>query len=109
MMIAQGLLTDGSGDTFGVMQAVLDTNFWLATHVVCISLGYVTTFLAGAFGLGYILLGRVFGLLDQQQRAQLSKMTYGAVCFSMFFSFVGTVLGGLWADDSWGSLLGMGP
>lgn len=109
MMIAQSLMTDGSGDTFGVMQAVLDTNFWLATHVVCISLGYVTTFLAGAFGLATILIGRILGLLDDEQRKQLSKMTYGAVCFAMFFSFVGTVLGGLWADDSWGRFWGWDP
>lgn len=32
-----------SGDTMEMMQAVLDTNFWLATHVV----GYSATFLAG--------------------------------------------------------------
>ncbi len=31
-------------DTFVVLQAVLDTLFWLATHVVCITLGYATTF-----------------------------------------------------------------
>ena len=39
-----------SGDTFTVMQAVLDTQFWLATHVVCITLGYATTFIAGLLG-----------------------------------------------------------
>ena len=27
----------------------------------------------------------------------------------MFFSFVGTVLGGLWADDSWGRFWGWDP
>ncbi len=36
-------------------------------------------------------------------------MIYGAVCFAMFFSFVGTVLGGLWADDSWGRFWGWDP
>ena len=29
-------------------------------------------------------------------------MIYGTLCFAILFSFVGTVLGGLWADDSWG-------
>ena len=37
----------GSGDTMEMMQAVLDTNFWLATHVVAITLGYAAMFLAG--------------------------------------------------------------
>ena len=36
-------------------------------------------------------------------------MTYGTLCFSIFFSFVGTVLGGLWADDSWGRFWGWDP
>ena len=36
-------------------------------------------------------------------------MTYGTLCFATFFSFVGTVLGGLWADDSWGRFWGWDP
>ena len=39
----------------------------------------------------------------------LSRMIYGTVCFAIFFSFVGTVLGGLWADDSWGRFWGWDP
>ena len=31
------------------------------------------------------------------------------MCFAIFFSFVGTVLGGLWADDSWGRFWGWDP
>ncbi len=36
-------------------------------------------------------------------------MIYGIICFAMLFGFVGTVLGGLWADDSWGRFLGWDP
>lgn len=36
-------------------------------------------------------------------------MIYGMTCFALFFSFVGTVLGGLWADDSWGRFWGWDP
>ena len=36
-------------------------------------------------------------------------MNYGVVCFALFFSFIGTVLGGLWADDSWGRFWGWDP
>ncbi len=39
----------------------------------------------------------------------LARMIYGTVCFAMFFSFFGTVLGGLWADDSWGRFWGWDP
>ncbi|MCH5373049.1 MAG: cytochrome c biogenesis protein, partial [Planctomycetes bacterium] len=45
------------GDTFTVLQAVLDTQFWLATHVVCVTLGYAVTFLAGLLGIIYVFLG----------------------------------------------------
>jgi ABC-type transport system involved in cytochrome c biogenesis permease subunit len=40
---------------------------------------------------------------------RLYRMTYGVVCFALFFSFIGTVLGGLWADDSWGRFWGWDP
>jgi ABC-type transport system involved in cytochrome c biogenesis permease subunit len=101
--------TANNGDTIGVMQAVLDTNFWLATHVVCITLGYSTTYLAGFLGLATILLGYLAGALNGDQRRQLARMTYGTLCFAIFFSFIGTVLGGLWADDSWGRFWGWDP
>jgi hypothetical protein len=39
----------------------------------------------------------------------LVRMVYGTLCFAIFFSFVGTVLGGLWADDSWGRFWGWDP
>ncbi|HWI60066.1 MAG TPA: cytochrome c biogenesis protein CcsA, partial [Bacillota bacterium] len=39
----------------------------------------------------------------------LSKMVYGIVCFATLFSFLGTVLGGIWADQSWGRFWGWDP
>jgi hypothetical protein len=33
-------------------------------------------------------------------------MIYGIICFATLFSFVGTVLGGIWADQSWGRFWG---
>jgi ABC-type transport system involved in cytochrome c biogenesis permease subunit len=109
MIIAYYLTFDNGGDTIGVMQAVLDTNFWLATHVVCITLGYATTLLAGALGTLTIVLGLLAGRLSDYQRKQLTRMTYGTICFAIFFSFIGTILGGLWADDSWGRFWGWDP
>ena len=99
----------GDGDTFSVLQAVLDTQFWLATHVVCITLGYSTTLLAGTLGAAYLLITRLSTRLDDTQQKQLVRMMYGTLCFAIYFSFVGTVLGGLWADDSWGRFWGWDP
>jgi hypothetical protein len=36
-------------------------------------------------------------------------MVYGVVCFGLLFSFTGTVLGGIWANDSWGRFWGWDP
>jgi ABC-type transport system involved in cytochrome c biogenesis permease subunit len=98
-----------SGDTLEMMQAVLDTNFWLATHVTCITLGYVSAFVAGLMGISYILLGMFTNMLRKDGSANLTRMTYGVLCAGMFLSFVGTVLGGLWADYSWGRFWGWDP
>lgn len=97
-----------SGDTLEMMRAVLDTNFWLATHVVVITLGYSSTFLAGAIGMVY-LIRRAFGGVPKSTAASLRGMVYGVICFATLTSFVGTVLGGIWADQSWGRFWGWDP
>lgn len=107
LVVAHQLSLDG--DTFTVMQAVLDTQFWLATHVVCITIGYSTTFLAGFLAIAYLIAGHFMGRLDKKKSDQIIRMTYGTLCFALFFSFIGTVLGGLWADDSWGRFWGWDP
>jgi ABC-type transport system involved in cytochrome c biogenesis permease subunit len=168
LMIAHNLALDG--DTMEMLRAVLDTNFWLATHVVVVTLGYASTFAAGLLAILYIFLGVFTPLLRQKigpgartstsaatratvtaERTQLASaqpatlplrgregrgarqphdhsqspiangksentlgsalgtMVYGIVCFATLFSFVGTVLGGIWADQSWGRFWGWDP
>jgi ABC-type transport system involved in cytochrome c biogenesis permease subunit len=145
LIIAHHLALEG--DTMEMMRAVLDTNFWLATHVVVVTLGYASTFVAGFLGIVYVFLG-VFtnrlsvkltpgkaaaigatlgaagGTLGMAAGAvvmgksarlgddfgkSLTRMIYGIVCFATLFSFVGTVLGGIWADQSWGRFWGWDP
>jgi len=112
LVIAQNLAIDG--DTMEMMRAVLDTNFWLATHVVVVTLGYASTFMAGFLAITYILLGLCTPLLGQkvgqlELGKVLTKMVYAIVCFATLFSFTGTVLGGIWADQSWGRFWGWDP
>src|SRR3954469_20102757 len=92
-----------------MMRAVLDTNLWLATHVVTVTSGYAATFLAGFLALIYIVRGVFTKSLDKATADSLARMVYGIVCFAMLFSFVGTVLGGIWADQSWGRFWGWDP
>ncbi len=98
-----------SGDTMEMMRAVLDSNFWLSTHVVTVTTGYAATFLAGFLAVIYILRGVLTRSLDRRTADSLARMVYGIVCFATFFSFVGTVLGGIWADQSWGRFWGWDP
>ena len=115
LVVAHNLSIDSSlnpsGDTMEMMRAVLDSNFWLATHVVTITIGYSTTFLAGFLGIAYVfsMLFRTFVKSSSQGKdldRTLVSMIFGITCFSLFFSLVGTVLGGIWADQSWGRFWG---
>ncbi|MCC5833986.1 MAG: cytochrome c biogenesis protein CcsA [Opitutales bacterium] len=98
-----------SGDTLEMMQAVLDSNFWLATHVPTVTIGYSAAFLAGFLGIVYILRDRLFGGLPKEMGRGIESMVYGVTCFALLFSFIGTVLGGIWADQSWGRFWGWDP
>ena len=104
LMVAYGLNT---GDTMPVLQAVLDTQFWLATHVITVTLGYAATMAAGTVGIGYLVAG--WFRANKKLLHNLYRFCYGAACFGILFSFIGTVLGGLWADDSWGRFWGWDP
>ena len=99
----------GSGDTLEMLQAVLDTNIWLATHVVAITTGYAAMFLAGMLAIIYVVRGVFTRSLTRPVADAFGRMTYGVVCFATLFSFVGTVLGGIWADQSWGRFWGWDP
>jgi ABC-type transport system involved in cytochrome c biogenesis permease subunit len=107
LIIAHHLALEG--DTMEMMRAVLDTNFWLATHVVAVTVGYASTFVAGFLALIYIVRGVFTKTLDTATGKSLARMIYGIVCFATLFSFVGTVLGGIWADQSWGRFWGWDP
>ncbi len=145
LLIAHNLAL--GGDTMEMLRAVLDTNFWLATHVVVVTLGYASTFVAGTLATAYVVLGvftpllamkvgggvgscsrepargtstqflpttnreqaRGYNTSDFTLGQALANMVYAIVCFATLFSFVGTVLGGIWADQSWGRFWGWDP
>src|SRR6202521_5976728 len=107
LLIAQNLQLDG--DTLEMLRAVLDTNVWLATHVVMVTLGYSATFLAGFLGIIYIFRGLLTKSFNETTARSLGRMIYGIVCFATLFSFVGTILGGIWVDQSWGRFWGWDP
>ena len=86
---------------------MLDTNFWLATHVVCITTGYGTTLLTGMMAHLYLVkkAGRVNDGILRPLIGRIHTMTL----IALFFTAVGTMLGGIWADQSWGRFWGWDP
>lgn len=209
-IISHNLNLNSEGDNMEMMRAVLDTNFWLSTHVTTVTFGYTATFVAGFIGIAFVArmlatvirdsflaAGKaspgelaVFGLaafglmaiptmlislglrsaadfevlpsfladilaflviaagvvyalallfvrasadncdahgnpvpghlpriaaamqnlsLNAEVTKKLTQMIYGVVCFASLLSFVGTVLGGIWADQSWGRFWGWDP
>ncbi len=107
LLIAHHL--SASGDTLEMMRAVLDSNFWLATHVVAITIGYSSTYLAGMLGIAWVVRRHLLLKPDPETSKALASLAYGVIAFSLLFSFVGTVLGGIWADQSWGRFWGWDP
>jgi ABC-type transport system involved in cytochrome c biogenesis permease subunit len=94
-------------DTMPSLVAVLDTNFWLATHVTTVTIGYAAGLLAA--GLAHVYLLRQLFLPKGNTDRELAMMIYGTVCFGLLFALIGTILGGIWANESWGRFWGWDP
>ncbi len=96
-----GMRFAAGSDTMGMLQAVLDTNFWLATHVVTITIGYGCCLVGGLIAHIYAYT-RIAKPDDKERLAALAKNIRGAALVALFFAALGTILGGIWADQSWG-------
>ena len=96
-----------AGDTMPSLVAVLDTNFWLSTHVTTVTMGYSAGLLAALIAHVWVF-GQLFGLKrgDTAFYKHIVRMVYGVLCFGLLFSVVGTILGGIWANYSWGRFWG---
>jgi ABC-type transport system involved in cytochrome c biogenesis permease subunit len=102
-------VSDGS-DTMKQLQAVLDSNYWLATHVTTINMGYAAGMVAMLIANVWLVL-RAFRIGERNPAflKTIVRMVYGVTCFGLLFNVVGTILGGVWANDSWGRFWGWDP
>jgi ABC-type transport system involved in cytochrome c biogenesis permease subunit len=90
------------------LQAVLRSNYWLVVHVLTIVSSYAP--FALAWGLGNLNLGLI--LFAPQRRdliKTLSHFCYRAIQVGVLLLFLGTMLGGFWAAESWGRFWGWDP
>jgi cytochrome c-type biogenesis protein CcsB len=91
---------------------VLRSNYWLTVHVLTITLGYAA--FALTYGLANVTLWgylrKAMGKpLAAARVAQLNQLTYRAMQFGIVLLAAGTILGGIWADYSWGRFWGWDP
>jgi ABC-type transport system involved in cytochrome c biogenesis permease subunit len=106
LMVAGKYFSDG--DTMSKVVAVLDSNFWLATHVTAITIGYAGCVFAGLIGHIYLLCA-IFAPRNRELLGSVYRALFGMLAFGLIFSFLGTMLGGVWADQSWGRFWGWDP
>lgn len=99
-----------AADHMDPLVAVLKSNFWLATHVVTVTIGYSGGLMACFLSAIYAHV-RLAGLSRDEKSFTrfMTRSVYGIICFTLLFSLVGTVLGGIWANDSWGRFWGWDP
>ena len=91
------------------LEAVLRSNFWLSTHVLIITMSYAFFFVA--FVLADMAL--VSFLLNKKRGEnfinQMSRPLYRLLQWGVAGLALGTVLGAVWADYSWGRFWGWDP
>lgn len=86
---------------------VLRSNYWLTIHVLTITLGYAA--FALSLGLANITLFQFMKNAKAQKITSLNQLTYRAMQFGVVLIAAGTILGGIWADYSWGRFWGWDP
>lgn len=95
--------------TLQPLEPVLRSNYWLTIHVMTITISYAAFFLA--FGLGD--LGLIYYLRGEEKNREKIRALVTAIYRSMqigvMFLAPGIILGGIWADYSWGRFWGWDP
>jgi ABC-type transport system involved in cytochrome c biogenesis permease subunit len=87
---------------------VLNSNFWLTTHIMTVTLGYAGCCCAGIISHVY-LIKKLFLNTPEEKLVSTSSSLYGILAFGLVFTVIGTMLGGMWADQSWGRFWGWDP
>jgi ABC-type transport system involved in cytochrome c biogenesis permease subunit len=90
------------------LTAVLRNNMWLTIHVLTIVSSYAAFLLTAV--LGHIALGMTFwGRRFAKAQAEVQFFIYRAMQIGILLLATGTILGGVWANYSWGRFWGWDP
>ncbi len=91
------------------LEAVLRSSYWLIVHVMTITISYAA--FALAFALGDI--GLIYYAIDKEKHKEkiqhITTGVYRSMQIGVAFLAPGIILGGIWADASWGRFWGWDP
>lgn len=91
------------------LQAVLRSNYWLIIHVMTISISYAAFFLAFMLGDLALIYYVVNPEANRDRLKGLVSAIYRSIQIGVAFLAPGIILGGVWADYSWGRFWGWDP
>jgi ABC-type transport system involved in cytochrome c biogenesis permease subunit len=95
-------------ESINPLTAVLRDNMWLTIHVLTIVSSYAAFALTAA--LGHIALAMTFwGRRFDRAQAEVQFFIYRAMQIGILLLATGTILGGVWANYSWGRFWGWDP
>lgn len=83
------------------VQAVLDSRYWLIIHVLMVVGSYGAFFVSGLLAHGF-LLGAVFKKLSPKNVQDMKRAISMTLYVGVALLIPGTILGGVWAAQSWG-------
>ena len=91
-----------------VLVPVLRSNYWLTIHVMTIVSSYGVFALAMGLGHRYLFLETINKLTKEEEKRS-EQIIYRAIQIGVLLLGIGTVLGGVWANESWGRFWGWDP
>lgn len=104
MRFAHGMLDEG----ISPLVPVLRDNFWLSTHVTSIILSYAALALSWLLANALLLRSRFSTVSSAEYRYQVD-LIYTCIKWGVVLLSGGVILGGVWADYSWGRFWGWDP
>lgn len=104
LKFAHGMLDEG----ISPLVPVLRDNFWLSTHVSTVILSYAALALSWLLANSLLLKSR-FGTVSSADYRYHVDLIYTCIKFGVVLLSAGVILGGVWADYSWGRFWGWDP
>lgn len=104
MKFANGMLDEG----ISPLVPVLRDNFWLSTHVTTVILSYAALALSWVLANQLLIRSRFSTVSSGEYRYQVD-LIYTCIKFGVVLLAAGVILGGVWADYSWGRFWGWDP